>query len=153
MVPAFAVKLAVVADAATVTEAGTVSSVLLSDRATERPAVGAAALSVTVQVLLALEVNAWGVQVRLLKVTGAVKAIEALVEVPLAVAVTVTVLAVVTVEAVTVNVAVLLAAATVTEAGVVSNELLSASVTTVPPVGATALSVTVHVLLALEARD
>jgi hypothetical protein len=51
--PAAAVKVAVVAPAATVTEAGTVSALELSEIATLAPALGAAALRVTVQVELA----------------------------------------------------------------------------------------------------
>jgi len=54
-VPAFAVKVAVVEKAATDTALGVVSSVVLLDRATEAPLAGAAALRVTVHVLLAPE--------------------------------------------------------------------------------------------------
>jgi hypothetical protein len=53
MLPAVAVKPAVVAPAATATEAGTVSSVLFEAKATVDPPDGAAALNVTVQVLAA----------------------------------------------------------------------------------------------------
>ena len=55
------------------------------------------------------------------------------------------------VPAVTLNVADVAPAATVTEAGVVSRELLSDSVTVVPAVAAL-LNVTVQVLAALEPR-
>ena len=48
-VPAVALKLAVVAAAATVTEAGTVRAELLEDRDTDEPPDGAALESVTVQ--------------------------------------------------------------------------------------------------------
>jgi hypothetical protein len=51
ILPAVAVKPAVVAPAATATEAGTVSSVLFEAKATVDPPDGAAALNVTVQVL------------------------------------------------------------------------------------------------------
>ena len=51
---AVALKAAVVAPAATITEAGTVSQVLLLSSATLDPPVGAAWVSVTVQVLTAL---------------------------------------------------------------------------------------------------
>ena len=51
MLPAVAVKPAVVAPAATATEVGTVSSVLFEAKATVDPPDGAAALNVTVQVL------------------------------------------------------------------------------------------------------
>ena len=51
-VPAVAVKVAVVTPAATVTETGTVSAVLLSDNVTVLPPVGAAFDNVTVHVEL-----------------------------------------------------------------------------------------------------
>ena len=54
--------------------------------------------------------------------------------------------------AVALNVAVAAPAATVTDAGTVSEELLLASVTLDPPVGAVWVSVTVHVLTALCPR-
>jgi hypothetical protein len=50
MVPAVAMKVAVVALAATVSDAGTVKAVLLSESATSVPPVGAGSESVTVQV-------------------------------------------------------------------------------------------------------
>lgn len=50
MVPAVATKVAVVALAATVSDAGTVKAVLLSERATSVPPAGAGSESVTVQV-------------------------------------------------------------------------------------------------------
>ena len=52
--PAVALKVAVVAPAATVTEAGTVSRALLLASVTLVPPVGAAWVTVTVQVLTAL---------------------------------------------------------------------------------------------------
>jgi len=55
IVPAVTEKLAVLAAAATVTEAGVDSSALLSESVTTSPADGAAPLKVTVQVLLAPE--------------------------------------------------------------------------------------------------
>jgi len=62
-VPAFAVKLAVVAPAATVTEAGTVSAVvLLSERLTTVPPLGAVVESVTVQVDVDPDVTLAGAQ-------------------------------------------------------------------------------------------
>jgi hypothetical protein len=67
-------------------------------------------------------------------------------EAPFKLAVMVAVLAVVTAEAVALNTAVLLPAATVTEVGVVKSVLLSERATTVPPVGAALLSVTVQLL-------
>jgi hypothetical protein len=53
IVPAVAVKVPVVADAAIVTEAGTVNKALLLDSATTAPPAGAAPLKVTVQLEVA----------------------------------------------------------------------------------------------------
>ena len=67
-----AVKPPVVAPAAIVTLAGTVMLVLLLDRPTLAPPVGAAALSVTVQEDVPGETTLDGLQVTLLTVTGGV---------------------------------------------------------------------------------
>jgi hypothetical protein len=89
MAPAVAVKPAEVAPAATVTEDGTVSSVLLEVNATADPPVGAAALSATVQVVEPLDARLVAVHCREDTVAaGAVSAIEAGCELPLSVAVT-----------------------------------------------------------------
>lgn len=66
---AVTVNVAVVAEAATVTLAGTVRLVLLVVKVTLDPPAGAAPLSVTVQVLVPAPVNDDGLQVRLLGVT------------------------------------------------------------------------------------
>ena len=87
MVPAVTVKVADVAPAATVTEAGVVSSELLSDSVTVVLAV-AALLNVTVQVLAALEPRVVGVHASEESVTAAAKLIVAVFETPLSVAVT-----------------------------------------------------------------
>lgn len=58
-----------------------------------------------------------------------------------------------TAEPVTVNVAVLLPAATLTEAGVVKEVLLSANVTSAPPVGAAVVKVTVQVDVTAPVSD
>jgi len=63
IVPAVTVKVAVVLEAATATEAGVVSRLLLSESVTVVLLVGAA-LKVTVQVLLALEASEVGLQAR-----------------------------------------------------------------------------------------
>jgi len=141
---------AAAAFAATVTEDGVVNNELLSDSVTVVPPVGAAELSVTVQVLVPLELTVVGLHASDDNVTGGASVTVAVFETPLSVAVTVTLPLLVMVPAVTVNVAVVAFAATVTEDGVVNNELLSDSVTVVPPVGAAELSVTVHVLVPLE---
>jgi hypothetical protein len=72
---------------------------------------------------------------------------------PLAVAVSVAVCVEVTAAIVAVNGAVVAPAATVTEAGTVTAVLLLARVTTSPPVGATALSVTVHASVPAAEND
>jgi hypothetical protein len=61
---AVALKVAVVAPAATVTDAGTVSEVLLLASITLEPPVGAVWVSVTVQVLTALGLRLVGPQAR-----------------------------------------------------------------------------------------
>ena len=62
---AVAVNVALVEPAATVTEAGTLAEALLLDRATLAPPTGAAALSVTVQVLVPGVLTEAGLQLRL----------------------------------------------------------------------------------------
>ena len=87
-VPAVAIKVAVVAPAATVIEAGVVSRALLSDTVTVVAAV-AACDNVTVQVLLADEFRLLGEHASDISVTGATRLIVAVWETPLKVAVTV----------------------------------------------------------------
>ena len=89
MVPAVARKVAVVAAAATVTEAGVVRTVLLSVSVTTVPPVGAALDSITVQVLLPDELRLVGEQAREVSVTEATRLIAAVLETPPRVAVTV----------------------------------------------------------------
>lgn len=152
---AVAVKVPVVAEAATVTLAGTVRLVLLLVNATVDPPVGATLLSVTVQVPVPAPVNEAGLQVRPLTVTVAV-AFIATVELalaPLAVAVTVPEQSLEIVPAVAEKVAVVAPAATVTEAGVVRRVLLDERVTASPPVAAAVLVVTVQVETALDVSD
>ena len=88
MVPAVAVKVAVVAAAATVTEAGTLSSALLLDSETDDPPVGAALESVTVQVEAPALTRLAGVQVNVDTVAGALRFKVAVREDALRVAVT-----------------------------------------------------------------
>jgi hypothetical protein len=61
-VPAVAVKLAVVAPAGAVTDAGTGSAALFEERLTEAPPIRAADVNVTVQVEVAPEVTEFGEQ-------------------------------------------------------------------------------------------
>ena len=89
MLPAVAVKVAVVAPEATVTDAGTVSSALLSDTVTVVAAV-AAFDSVTVQVLPAADPKLVGEHATEVSVTGATRLMVAVLDTPLRAAVTVT---------------------------------------------------------------
>ena len=86
-----ALKVAVVAAAATVTEAGTVSVVLVLVSVTDAPPAGAALLSVTVQVLEAFWPRLVGLHESNDTPTGATRLMAAFAEVPLYVAVTVAV--------------------------------------------------------------
>jgi hypothetical protein len=78
-----ALKLAVVAAAATVTDAGTVKAGLLLDRVTAAPPAGAAAVRVTVHVLVAFDPRLEGAQVSDDTSTGATRLIVALPVLPL----------------------------------------------------------------------
>ena len=129
--PAVAVKVAVVAAAPTVTDAGTLSEELLLDSATVPPPV---CDRVTVQVLDWPALRLDGEQVSEFNDNGNASAIEAVREVPLREAVTVEVCALETDPAVAVKVAVVAAAPTVTDAGTLSEEQLLDSATVPPPV-------------------
>ena len=131
MVPALAVNVADVADAATLTVAGTVRRELLSERVTERPAEGAALLNLTVQVLSAPEASVVGEQVREVNVTvvGGVSVRVVVVDAPFSEAVTMADWLVETVPALAVKVEVEAPAATVTDVGTVSSVLLAETVT------------------------
>ena len=148
-----AVKEPVVAAAATVTLTGTVRLALLLVKAITAPPVGAGPLKVTEQALVPGPVKEAGLQLRLVKVTGAFSVMVALALPPLAEAVSVPVASLAMVPAVAEKVAVEVAAATVTEAGAVSSALLEEMATERPPAGAAALVVTVQVLLAPEFKD
>jgi hypothetical protein len=148
-----AVKVPVVAEAATVTLAGTVTLLLLLARATVAPPVEAALLNVTVQVAVPAPVNDAGLQVRPLTVTGAFIVTVELALAPLAVAVTVPEQSLAIAPAVAEKVAVVAPAATVTEAGAVRRALLDERVTASPPAGAAALVVTVQALTAPDVSD
>ena len=90
IVPAVALNAVVAEPAGTVTdEPGTGNKVLLLDRETDVPPVGAVWLKVTVHVVAAAEARLVGLQLREESVTGAVKLIVAVCEAPLSVAVSV----------------------------------------------------------------
>ena len=152
IVPAVAVKVAVVAPAVTVTEAGTVNKGLLLDSGTATPPEGAAPEKVTVQVELPAVPRLDWLQPRELSTTGAVSDRVAVWVLLLYVAVTVADPSLLIVPAVAVKVAVVAPAATATEAGTVSNPLLLDSVMLAPPAGAAEDTVTVHVELLPVAR-
>jgi hypothetical protein len=152
-VAAVAEKVAEVAPAATVTEAGTESAALLSERVTTAPPAGAALLKVTVQVEEAPEVREVGLQERLVGTVLVTRLKEKVTEEPEREAVMMAVLSAVRVAAVAEKAAEVAPAATVTEAGTVSAALLSERVTTAPPMGAGLLRATVQVLEEPEVRE
>lgn len=90
-VDAEAVKVAVEAPAATVTDTGSVTKALLSDSVTTAPPAGALPVNVTVHMADVPEPSAVGVQVRALSVTVSVKPIEAVFALPFNAAVSVAV--------------------------------------------------------------
>ena len=146
MVLVVALKVPVVAPAATVIDAGTVSTVLLLVSVTAAPPVGAACVNVTVQVLDAFCPKLVGLQAKDDTVTGATRLTVAFAELLLYVAVTVALWLLAMVLVVALKVPVVAPAATVIDAGTVSTVLLLVSVTAAPPVGAACVNVTVQVL-------
>ena len=139
-----AVKPPVVAPAATVTLAGTLTDVLLLARLTARPPDGAAALRATVQLSVPAPVMEALEQVTALNAAVGARVKANVFEMLPAVAVSVADCAVVTAVTVAVKVAVLAPAETVILAGIVTEVLLLESVTASPPLGAAALNVTVQ---------
>ncbi len=148
-VPAWALKVVLVAPLATVTEAGTVNTVLLSDTVTAVLLV-AAFDSVTVQVEVAFEEIVEGEHARLETITEVpdrVTVVDA--ETPFRVAVTVAFWLELTVPVLALKVAEATPLDTVTDDGTVSSVLLSDSVTVVALVAAFD-SVTVQTALEFE---
>ncbi len=148
-----AVKAAMVEPAAAVTVAGTVTAELLLARLTQKPPLGAAALSATVQVsvpapeidpLAQLSEDRFAVGVGAAGDAVASSCRAKFFVTPLAPAVNVAVCAVLTAETVAKKLAVVALAATVTVPGTVTAELLLARLTVNPPLGAAALSATVQ---------
>ena len=141
IVPAVAVKVAVVDAAATTTDPGTVSAAVLLDSVTVLPPVF---VSVTVQMLVPPVPSVAGVHDTELTVTAVARAIDAVRVLPFNVAVSVAVWSKAIGPAVAVKVAVVDAAATATDPGTVTAAVLLDSVTVPPPVF---VSVTVQMLV------
>jgi hypothetical protein len=152
IVPALAVKGALVELAGTTTEAGTVRVELLEERVTVSLPVKSAFVSVTVQEVLPLDPMLLGVHCTEDRVTGACKVMVEVAEAPLRVAVMVALPLEMRVPVLAAKLAVAELANTVTEAGTVRPALSEDSDTVVPPVGAAFDNVTVQVLVALDAR-
>ena len=146
IVPAVAVKVAVVDPAATATDPGTVSAAVLLDSVTVPPPVFD---SVTVQVLVPPVPRVAGVHDTELTTTAVASEIDAVRVLPFNAAVSVAVWSAAIVPAVAVKVAVVDPAATATDPGTVSAAVLLDSVTVPPPVFD---SVTVQVLVAAGCR-
>jgi hypothetical protein len=140
------VNVVLIAAAGTVTGLDTVSAALLDDNATLVPPVGAALVSVTVQVVFDPDTMLAGLHDNVDTAGGGVTVTVAVAEPPPAVAVIVAV-CVVVVDPAPVNVVLVAAAGTVTEPDTVSAALLDDNATLVPPVGAALVSVTVHAVL------
>ena len=138
------VKVAVVAPAATVTEAGTVALAVLLASATAMPPVGAGLLIVTVPVELAPPITEVGLR-ETDDADGGVTVRVAEPEVVPSVALIVAVVEAATAVVPTVKEALVAPAATVTNAGSVALALLELSETLEPPVGAGPFRVTVPV--------
>ena len=150
---AVAVNVAMVAPEFTVTEAGTVSRLLLEPSVTIDPPEGAVWFRVTVQVLAAPCPRLVGLQAMPETSAGASRLIVEVCELPPRVAVTVAVwLLDMLALAVAANVAVVAPELTVTDAGTVRRPLLLASVTIEPPAGAVWVRVVVHVEVPLPLR-
>ena len=152
IVPAVAVKVAVVELAGTETDAGTVRDVLFDDSVTEVVALKEAFDNVTVQVLVALEARVVGEHWTEERLTGACKLMVAVAVALLSVAVIVALPLLEIVPAVAVNVAEVELAGTETDAGTVREALLEDSATEVAALKEALESVTVQVLVAPEAR-
>lgn len=147
---AVAVNVAVVAFAATVTEAGAAKSVLLLESDTVEPPAGADWLSVTVHVLDVLCPRLVGLHAKLETRTGATRLILAVCELLPSVAATVAAwLLGMFALAVAVNVAVVAFAATITDAGTVKSVLLLESDIVEPVAGAAVLRITEQFALLL----
>ncbi|MCL4794287.1 MAG: hypothetical protein KJZ84_06985 [Bryobacteraceae bacterium] len=147
-VEAETVKFAELAPAGTVSAAGRLSAALLVLRDTDAPPPGAAALRVTVQVLLPPEVSDAGSQLRLDRVAGTTSSSVKLIDWPFNVPVTTTLGCAGGFEAVTLKVADVAPEGTTTVPWIEIEELLLESETGVEPLAAGWFRVTVQVLVA-----
>lgn len=145
-------KVALVAPAGTVTVAGTAEEALLSARATTKPPVGAALLSVTVPCDATPPTTEVGLSATAVSV-GALTARFTVCAVLCAVALIAAVLFVVTPSVVTVKVPVVAPAAIVSVAGRVALASLEVRATVAPPAGAALVRVTVPVEVAPPSTD
>jgi hypothetical protein len=147
--PAVAVKVADVASAGTGTDVGIVNSELLEVKATVC-GLTPSLFNVTVQVLEPREINDVGLQLREDTACVGSRSKETLWETPFRLAVRITVTLVAMAPAVAVKATEGDPAGTVAELGTISAVLLSERATTLPPVGAAWLRVTVQVVEAPE---
>jgi hypothetical protein len=143
---AVAVNATLVAPDAIATVAGTVTLPLLLNRLTESPPLGAAAVRLTVHVLVPAPVSDDGLQLIPLNPAAAVTITEAVLFTPAALAVTVALCDVEALPAVAVNIPLVAPEATVMEAGTVSAALLLLRLTAKPALGAAFVNPTVQVL-------
>jgi len=143
--PACAVKVALVASAETVTEAGTVTAEWLLESPTTRPPVSAVFVRVTVHRLEDPAGTLLGTHATEETLAGDSRVSENVLAEPFRVAVTTAVVLFATTDAVTLNWALLRVWPTLTEAGTLKLALSSLTVTVRPPVGAGAVRLTVQV--------
>lgn len=150
-VPAAAVKLAVVALAVTLTDAGTLTVDVLDEMFTLAPPLGAAVESVTVQVLLPFDDNMLGTHWTDERLVGATSTMFVVCEMPLRVAVTVPLPLAPIEPALAVKLAATAFAGMLTEAGTVKAALFDES-ETVTAAGVVLDRVTVQELEVYETR-
>jgi len=155
-VPAVATKVALLLPAGTVTDPGTVRFALLLLSETVTPPPDAAAVRLTVQVLVPAATSEPGTQLSPASCAGPCEGTTVrlkVCELPFRLAVSCTVIAAVTVAAVITKLTLLLPAGTVTDPGTVRFGLLLLSETVRPPPGAAAVRLTVQVPAPAAASD
>jgi hypothetical protein len=150
--PLLAVKLATVAAAATVTDAGTLSKEFVLARATVAPPAGADRERLIMQVLDVFGPMLVGLQLREETCTSGVRPMVVFAELPLYAAVIVATELLVTVTVLRLNVPMVANGAMVTDPGIVIVVLLFASAMLAPLMGAPCDRVTVQMLEEFEPR-